>query len=181
MKTSARADDSIEMRIAQRIRSLRTERQWPLEELASRSGVSRASLSRIENGEVSPTAAVLCKLCAAFGLTLSEIVNDIAGGTATGRPVKAVQIGGPLGAYFPVSKFDTPFGYEEYDAQGGLIGHAGIVVRSPAMNSKAARISLDVPTSSPPAPGGSVTRVSQAGAGVNVAAAYTANNSGTNA
>jgi formate dehydrogenase iron-sulfur subunit len=65
---------------------------------------------------------------AAFGLTLSEIVNDIAGGTATGRPVKAVQIGGPLGAYFPVSKFDTPFGYEEYDARGGLIGHAGIVV-----------------------------------------------------
>jgi formate dehydrogenase iron-sulfur subunit len=64
----------------------------------------------------------------AFGLSLSEIVNDIAGGTSTGRPVKAVQIGGPLGAYFPVSKFDTPFGYEEYDAQGGLIGHAGIVV-----------------------------------------------------
>jgi len=63
----------------------------------------------------------------------------------------------------------------------GVFGHAGSEVRSPAMNSKAARISLDVPTSSPPAPGGSVTRVSQAGAGVNVAAAYTANNSGTNA
>ena len=74
MKTSARADDSIEMRIAQRIRLLRTERQWPLEELASRSGVSRASLSRIENGEVSPTAAVLCKLCTAFGLTLSRLM-----------------------------------------------------------------------------------------------------------
>ena len=65
---------------------------------------------------------------AAFGLTLSEIVNDIAGGTATGRPVRAVQVGGPLGAYFPVAQFDTPFGYEEYDAKGGLIGHAGIVV-----------------------------------------------------
>ena len=65
---------------------------------------------------------------AAFGLTLSEIVNDIAGGTATGRPVRAVQVGGPLGAYFPVSAFDTAFGYEEYDAKGGLIGHAGIVV-----------------------------------------------------
>jgi len=65
---------------------------------------------------------------AAFGLSLSEIVNDIGGGTATGRPVKAVQVGGPLGAYFPVAKFDTPFGYEEYDKQGGLIGHAGIVV-----------------------------------------------------
>ncbi|TNC74850.1 formate dehydrogenase beta subunit [Rubellimicrobium roseum] len=64
----------------------------------------------------------------AFGMSLGEIVNDIAGGTATGRPVKAVQVGGPLGAYFPVSKFATPFGYEEFDGQGGLIGHAGIVV-----------------------------------------------------
>jgi formate dehydrogenase iron-sulfur subunit len=63
-----------------------------------------------------------------FGLTLSEIVNDIAGGTATGRPVKAVQVGGPLGAYFPPALFDTPFGYEEFDRAGGLIGHAGIVV-----------------------------------------------------
>ena len=64
----------------------------------------------------------------AFGMPLGELVNDIAGGTATGRPVKAVQVGGPLGAYMPVSKFDTPFGYEEFDGQGGLIGHAGIVV-----------------------------------------------------
>jgi len=65
---------------------------------------------------------------AAFGLSLSEIVKDIGGCTATGRPVKAVQVGGPLGAYFPPAKFDTPFGYEEFDKQGGLIGHAGIVV-----------------------------------------------------
>ncbi len=64
----------------------------------------------------------------AFGLTLGEIVDDIAGGTRTGRPVKAVQVGGPLGAYFPRSKLDTPFGYEEFDGQGGLIGHAGVVV-----------------------------------------------------
>ena len=64
----------------------------------------------------------------AFGLSLGEIVDDIAGGTRTGRPVKAVQVGGPLGAYFPRSKFDTPFGYEEFDGQGGLIGHAGVVV-----------------------------------------------------
>jgi formate dehydrogenase iron-sulfur subunit len=65
---------------------------------------------------------------AAFGLSLAEIVDDIAGGTATGRPVKAVQVGGPLGAYFPRALFGTPFGYEDYAAQGGLIGHAGIVV-----------------------------------------------------
>ena len=64
----------------------------------------------------------------AFGVTLGEVVNDIAGGTATGRAVKAVQVGGPLGAYMPVSKFDTAMGYEEFDRQGGLIGHAGLVV-----------------------------------------------------
>ena len=64
----------------------------------------------------------------AFGLTLTQIIDDIAGGTATGRPVKAVQVGGPLGAYFPRAMFDLPFGYEEYASADGLIGHAGIVV-----------------------------------------------------
>lgn len=64
----------------------------------------------------------------AFGLTLREIVEDIGGGTASGRPVRAVQVGGPLGAYFPPALFDTPFGYEDYAAKDGLIGHAGIVV-----------------------------------------------------
>lgn len=65
---------------------------------------------------------------AAFGMTLGEIVNEIGGGTATGRPVKAVQVGGPLGAYFPPSLFDTPFDYEAFAAKDGLIGHAGITV-----------------------------------------------------
>lgn len=65
---------------------------------------------------------------AAFGHTLGAIVNDIGGGTATGRPVKAVQVGGPLGAYFPPALFDTPFGYEEFGAKEGLIGHAGLVI-----------------------------------------------------
>ena len=64
----------------------------------------------------------------AFGLTLGEIVDQIGGGTATGRPVKAVQVGGPLGAYFPRALFDTPFDYEAFAARDGLIGHAGIVV-----------------------------------------------------
>ncbi|WP_332303083.1 formate dehydrogenase beta subunit [Rhizobium sp. GR12] len=64
----------------------------------------------------------------AFGLPLGQLVNDIGGGTITGRPVKAVQVGGPLGAYFPVSLFDTLFDYEAFTAAGGLIGHAGIVV-----------------------------------------------------
>jgi formate dehydrogenase iron-sulfur subunit len=65
---------------------------------------------------------------AAFGMTLGEIVEEIGGGTATGRPVKAVQVGGPLGAYFPPSLFDTPFDYEAFAAKDGLIGHAGITV-----------------------------------------------------
>ncbi len=65
---------------------------------------------------------------AGFGLTLGEIVDEIGGGTATGRPVKAVQVGGPLGAYFPRALFDTPFDYEAFAAKDGLIGHAGIVV-----------------------------------------------------
>ncbi len=64
----------------------------------------------------------------AFGVTLGELVDDIGGGTATGRPVKAVQVGGPLGAYFPRALFDTPFDYEAFAAKDGLIGHAGIVV-----------------------------------------------------
>ncbi|TKT74269.1 NADH-quinone oxidoreductase subunit NuoF [Aquamicrobium sp. LC103] len=65
---------------------------------------------------------------AAFGLTLGEIVEEIGGGTVTGRPVKAVQVGGPLGAYFPPSLFDTPFDYEAFTAKDGLIGHAGITI-----------------------------------------------------
>ncbi len=64
----------------------------------------------------------------AFGLTLGQIVDEIGGGTATGRPVKAVQVGGPLGAYFPRDLFDTPFGYEEFAGKDGLVGHAGLTV-----------------------------------------------------
>lgn len=65
---------------------------------------------------------------AAFGMTLGQLINEIGGGTISGRPVKAVQVGGPLGAYFPPSLFDTVFDYEGFTAAGGLIGHAGIVV-----------------------------------------------------
>jgi formate dehydrogenase iron-sulfur subunit len=65
---------------------------------------------------------------AAFGVTLGELVDDIGGGTASGRPVRAVQVGGPLGAYFPRALFDTPFDYEAFTARDGLIGHGGVVV-----------------------------------------------------
>jgi formate dehydrogenase iron-sulfur subunit len=64
----------------------------------------------------------------AFGVTLGELVMDIGGGTATGRPVRAVQAGGPLGAYFPPSLFDTLYDYEALAAKDGLIGHGGLVV-----------------------------------------------------
>jgi len=64
----------------------------------------------------------------AFGVTLGELVDDIGGGTITGRPVRAVQVGGPLGAYFPRALFDTPFDYEAFAARDGLVGHGGVVV-----------------------------------------------------
>ena len=64
----------------------------------------------------------------AFGITLGELVDDIGGGTWNDRPVRAVQVGGPLGSYFPRELFDTPFDYEAFAARDGLIGHGGIVV-----------------------------------------------------
>jgi formate dehydrogenase iron-sulfur subunit len=64
----------------------------------------------------------------AFGITLGELVNRIGGGTASGRPVKAVQVGGPLGAYLHPGQFDLPFDYEAYAGADALIGHGGIVV-----------------------------------------------------
>jgi formate dehydrogenase iron-sulfur subunit len=63
-----------------------------------------------------------------FGLTLGQIVDGIGGGTASGRPVRAVQCGGPLGAYFPRALFDTVYDYESFAARDGLVGHGGIVV-----------------------------------------------------
>ena len=64
----------------------------------------------------------------AFGLTLRELLYDIGGGTATGRPIRAVQIGGPLGAYVPPAHFDTAVDYEALTGIGAMLGHGGIVV-----------------------------------------------------
>ena len=64
----------------------------------------------------------------AFGITLGELVNDIGGGTASGRPVRCVQVGGPLGAYIPPAQFDLPLDYEAFAAADALVGHAGITV-----------------------------------------------------
>ncbi|MEO8099173.1 MAG: NADH-quinone oxidoreductase subunit NuoF [Acidobacteriota bacterium] len=64
----------------------------------------------------------------AFGLTLRQAIYDFGGGTRTGKPFRAVQVGGPLGAYFPESLLDTPLDYEAFAAKRGLVGHGGIVV-----------------------------------------------------
>jgi formate dehydrogenase iron-sulfur subunit len=64
----------------------------------------------------------------AFGVTLRELLYDYGGGTRSGRPIRAVQVGGPLGAYWPESKFDTPLDYEAFAQAGGMLGHGGIVV-----------------------------------------------------
>ncbi len=80
----------------------------------------------------------------AFGITLGELVDDIGGGTASGRPVRAVQVGGPLGAYFPRALFDTPFDYEAFAARDGLIGHGGIVVFDDTVDmAKQARFAME--------------------------------------
>lgn len=62
-----------------------------------------------------------------FGLTLRELLYDFGGGSASGRPLRAVQVGGPLGAYLPESQFDTPLDYEAFTAIGAVLGHGGIV------------------------------------------------------
>ena len=64
----------------------------------------------------------------AFGVTLRQLLYDYGGGSLSGRPIRAVQVGGPLGAYMPESQFDTPLDYEEFAKIGAMLGHGGIVV-----------------------------------------------------
>lgn len=64
----------------------------------------------------------------AFGMTLRELLDDFGGGSASGRPIRAVQVGGPLGAYMPESQFDTPLDYEAFAAIKAMLGHGGVVV-----------------------------------------------------
>lgn len=63
----------------------------------------------------------------AFGPSLRELLYDFGGGSASGRPLRAVQVGGPLGAYLPESQFDTPLDYEALAGIGALLGHGGVV------------------------------------------------------
>ena len=79
-----------------------------------------------------------------FGLTLRELIKDFGGGTQTGKPLKAVQVGGPLGAYFAEDKLDTPLDIEAFAAAGGMIGHGGVVVFDEAVNmAEQARFALE--------------------------------------
>src|SRR4249920_2328370 len=64
----------------------------------------------------------------AFGLTLRELLYDYGGGSASGRPIRAVQVGGPLGAFVPESQFDTPLDYEAFIGISAMLAHGGIVV-----------------------------------------------------
>ncbi|HEY9081278.1 NADH-quinone oxidoreductase subunit NuoF [Magnetovibrio sp.] len=80
----------------------------------------------------------------AFGVTLHDLLYEFGGGTATGRPIRAVQTGGPLGAYVPPSLFDTPEDYEAFAAQDALVGHGGIVVFDDSVDmAKQARFALE--------------------------------------
>ena len=71
---------------------------------------------------------------AAFGMTLREILYDFGGGSASGRPIRAVQVGGPLGAYLHEGQFDTPLDYEAFAAISAVLGHGGIVVHDDTVN-----------------------------------------------
>lgn len=70
------AVSQLELRLAARLAGLRAERGWSLDELAERSGISRATLSRLERGETSPTAALLGRLCTAYGRTMSRLIAE---------------------------------------------------------------------------------------------------------
>ncbi len=79
-----------------------------------------------------------------FGITLRELIEDWGGGTASGRPVKAVQVGGPLGAYIPAEQLDVPMDYEAFVGIGAMIGHGGIVVFDDTANmAKQARFAME--------------------------------------
>ena len=80
----------------------------------------------------------------AFGVTLRQLMYDYGGGSASGRPIKAVQVGGPLGAYVPPEHWDIPLDYEAYSAVGAAVGHGGIVVHDDTADlSKLARYAME--------------------------------------
>ena len=80
----------------------------------------------------------------AFGPTLRELMFDFGGGTRNGRPLRAVQVGGPLGAYLPESQWDTPLDYESFAKIGAVLGHGGVVMFDDSVDmSEQARFSME--------------------------------------
>lgn len=80
----------------------------------------------------------------AFGVTLREILYGFGGGSASGRQIKAVQVGGPLGAYLPESQWDTPLDYEAFTNLWAVLGHGGIVVHDDSADmAKLARYAME--------------------------------------
>lgn len=79
-----------------------------------------------------------------FGTTLRQVVEDFGGGTYSGRPIKAIQVGGPLGAYLPPSQWDIPLDYEAFAAAGAMLGHGGVVVFDDTVDMRAqARFAME--------------------------------------
>jgi len=80
----------------------------------------------------------------AFGITLRELLYDFGGGSATGKNIKAVQVGGPLGAFLPEHQFDIPLDYEKFSEINAVVGHGGIVAFDDSVDmSKLARYSFE--------------------------------------
>ena len=84
--------DALDRRLAQRLAALRTERNWSLDELSQATGISRATLSRLERGETSPTASLLGKLCSAYGMTMSRLLAELEQQSAKLIPFKSQQV-----------------------------------------------------------------------------------------
>lgn len=79
-----------------------------------------------------------------FGISLDELVNGFGGGTLTGKPIRAIQVGGPLGAYFDIDKLSVSADYESMVTAGGMLGHGGIVVFDESVNlAKQARFAME--------------------------------------
>jgi formate dehydrogenase iron-sulfur subunit len=80
----------------------------------------------------------------AFGITLRTLINDFGGGTFTGRPLRAVQVGGPLGSYLPEAQLDLPMDYETFAANMAMVGHGGLVVFDDSVDmAKQARFAME--------------------------------------
>ena len=107
--------DSVDVRLAARLAGLRAERGWSLGELAERSGVSKSTLSRAERAEISPTAALLNRLCGVYGRTMSQLLSEVEAEPAplvvwltVTSGVPQLSDGGCGGSGFPFSSRTVP-------------------------------------------------------------------------